>query len=173
MSARIRPPMVLMSDRGIGLASVTSSSLDWHDCLVGHSLDKHVARFGPTSYATDGNDWRRSARAGIVSELVKHGRGLADLHACVNFFSKVAIGDDGSLTFVPHHASSGDWVTLRAEVDLLVLMSTSPHPMDPSWSPGVVRVEIEEGEPYGPDDASMMFRAESARALEAARAVFI
>ena len=39
MSARIRPPMVLMCDRGAALASVTGSSLDWHDCLSGHSLD--------------------------------------------------------------------------------------------------------------------------------------
>ena len=29
----------------------------------------------------------------------------------------------------------GDWVTLRAEVDLLVVLSTAPHPLDPSWSP--------------------------------------
>lgn len=172
MSARIRPPMVLMSDRGVGIASVTGSSLEWHDCLGGHALDEHVARFGPTSFAIDANDWRRSARAGLLGELVKYGRGPADLHACVNFFSKVATSDDGALRFVPRHGGPGDWVTLRAEVDLLVVLSTSPHPMDPTWSPGAIRADVEPGEPYGPDDPSMVFREESARALEAARAVF-
>jgi urea carboxylase-associated protein 2 len=174
MSARIHAPMVLMSDRGTALCSVTGSSLDWHDCLCGHSLDAHVTRFGPSSYGTDRNEWRRSARSGLVSELVKHGRGPADLHGCVNFFSKVATSDDesGSLAFVPDHCAAGDWVTLRAEQDLLIVLSTAPHPLDPAWGPGGVEVEVLPGEPYGDDDPSMTFRPESERALVAARAVF-
>jgi urea carboxylase-associated protein 2 len=171
MSARIRPPMVLMSDRGTALASVPGSSLDWHDCLTGHSLDGHVAAFGPSSYGEDRNDWRRSARSGLMSELRKHGRGPADLHACVNFFAKVAIGPDGGLALVPDHARAGDWVTLRAEQDLLVVLSTAPHAMSTTWAPGAVRAEVEPGEPYGPDDPSVTFRPESARALANTSAV--
>ena len=171
MSARIRPPMVLMSDRGAALASVTGSSLDWHDCLTGHSLDRHVEEFGPSSYGTDRNDWRRSARHGLLGELRKHGRGPADLHGCVNFFAKVAIGPDGGLRHVSGHASAGDWVTLRAEQDLLLVFSTAAHPMAAEWAPGAVRAEVEAGAPYGPDDPSVTFRPESARALAAAKAV--
>jgi urea carboxylase-associated protein 2 len=174
MSACIRAPMVLMSDRGLGLASVTGSSLDWHDALSGHSLDAHAERFGPSSYGADRNDWRRSARHGLLSELRKHGLGPLDLHACVNFFSKVATSDTdaGTLSWVGGHASAGGWVTLRAEVDLLLVLSTAPHPLEPSWQSGGVRVEIEPGIPYGADDPSMTFRAESARALLAAKEVF-
>jgi len=174
MSARVHAPMVLMSDRGVGLASVVGSSLDWHDALGGHSVDAHVGRFGPTSYGTDRNEWRRSARAGVVSELTKHGRGAEHLHACVNFFSKLATSDDeaGTLAFADGHAAAGDWVSLRAEVDLLVIMSTAPHPADPRWAPGAVLAEVHAGEPYGDDDPSMTFRDESARALIAAKAVF-
>jgi len=173
MSARIRPPMVLMSDRGIGLASVTGSSLEWHDCLGGHSVDAHVQRFGASSYAADRNGWRRSARALFLLELAKHGRTAADLHACVNFFTKVATGDDGSLAFVPGHAAAGDWVSLRAEVDLLVVLATAPHPMDPVWSPAGARAEVRPAAAYGADDPSVTFRDESARALTAAKAVFV
>jgi uncharacterized protein len=174
MSARIRPPMVLMSDRGVGLASVTGSSLDWHDAISGHSTDAHLARFGPSSYHADRNECRRSARAGLISELAKHGRGGADLHACVNWFSKAATsGDDrGSLTFVPGHARAGDWVELRAEVDLLMLLSSAPHPLDTAWAPAGVRVQVAAAEPGADDDPSVTFRAESARALQQARAVF-
>jgi uncharacterized protein YcgI (DUF1989 family) len=171
MSARIRPPMVLMSDRGSALASVTGSSLDWHDCLAGHSLDVHTDAFGPTSYGADRNEWRRSARYGFLSELRKHGRGPADLHACINFFAKVAIGPDGGFRHIPGHAHAGDWVTLRAEQDLLLVCSTAPHPMSRTWSPGAVRAEVRVAESYGPDDPSVAFRAESARALAAARMV--
>jgi uncharacterized protein len=174
LSACVRPPMVLMSDRGTALASVTGSSLDWHDALCGHSLDAHVERFGPSDYAVDRNAWRRSARAGLLSELRKHGRDEADLHACVNFFSKVAVTDDdrGSLAFVPEHATTGDWVALRAEQDLLVVVSTAPHPLNPAWDPGAVLAEIRPAAPDTERDPSMLFGPESARALEAARLVF-
>jgi uncharacterized protein YcgI (DUF1989 family) len=167
MSACIRPPMVLMSDRGIALCSVTGSTLDWHDCITGHSLDAHV---GPSSYHVDRNDWRRSARAGLLSELRKHGRNVTDLHACVNFFTKIAIADDtkGSLTFVPEHATEGDQVTLKSEVDLLIILSTAPNPLDPQWAPAGVRVEIRAA----PAHSEGPHRSESERALQAARAVF-
>jgi urea carboxylase-associated protein 2 len=171
MSACIRPPMVLMSDRGVALCSVTGSTLDWHDCITGHSLDAHV---GLSSYHTDRNDWRRSARAGLLSELRKHGRNVADLHACVNFFTKIAIADDtkGSLAFVPEHATEGDLVTLRSEVDLLIILSTAPNPLDPQWAPAGVRVEIRTAAAYGEEDPSWTHRPESERALRAAKAVF-
>lgn len=169
MSARIHAPMVLMSDRGTALCSVTGSSLDWHDALSGHSVD--VAKFGPSSYSADRNAWRRSARDGFLSELRKHGRGPADLHACVNFFSKVAISGEGELTFAPGHASAADWVTLRAEIDVLVVLSTSPHPLDPQWNPAGMRAEVTPAAEPGEDDPSWTFRDESARALRAAREV--
>jgi hypothetical protein len=172
-SARVRPPMVLMSDRGLALCSVTGSSVEWHDVLCGHSTDAHVARFGPSSYQRDGGAWRRSARAGLLSELRKHGRGPADLHGCVNFFAKVATSADpaGTLAFVADHAATDDWVTLRAELDLLVVLSTAPHPLDPCWAPRAVRVEVSTLAEPAADDPSWTFRPESERALLLSREV--
>ena len=173
MSARITPPMTLMSDMGRALASVTGSSLDWHDAITGHSLPSAVERrFGPSSYAADRNDWRRSARFGLLTELWKHDLGARDLHANVNFFSKVAAAGDerGTLAYVPGYASEGDWVTLRAEIDLLVVLSTAPHPLDPAetWNPAGVLLEVAEGPSPGPQDASRTWRAETGRSLELA-----
>ncbi len=175
LSARIHPPMVLMSDRGTALVSVTGSSSDWHDCLTGHSLPAHVEAFGPTSYQADRNDWRRSARFGLLAELVKHGRGPADLHGCVNFFSRVGIAEDGvgSLRFVPGADAGGDWVRLRTEQDVLVVCSTAPHPLDPVWAPAAVRADIGPAASYGPDDPSMTWRPESARALLATKEILV
>ena len=163
MSARLRPPMVLMSDRGLAIASMTGSSLDWHDALSGHSTDRHLERFGPSSYQQDRNGRRLSARTGLLSELRKHGRDRVDLHACVNLFSKVAVDEGGSLRLVPDHGGAGDWVTLRADVDLLLVLSTAPHPLATQWQPADVRIEVA---PAPPDDGPRSFRQESARALE-------
>jgi len=137
MSACIRPPMVLMSDRGLALASVVASSLEWHDCLTGCG----------------------QARAGLLSEMAKHGLGESDLHGSVNFFSQVIPGDDerATLSYRSGHSVEGDCVTLRTELDLLLVVST----------PRVgVRIDVTPAPVPGPDDASAQFRDESARALE-------
>ena len=174
MSACIRPPLVLMSDRGLALASVVSATQPWHDALTGFGHDRHLERFGPSSYATDRNEWRRSARLGLVSELTKHGLGEADLHGPVNFFSKVAIADDAraSLSWTPGHTSAGDQVVLRTELDLLLVVSTAPHPLsDAPYAPAGVQVEVAVAPPTVEDDPSWLVRDESARALEMSRRV--
>lgn len=175
MSACIRPPMVLMSDRGMALASVVSSTLDWHDCLTGFGHDSHLERFGPSSYAEHRNAWRRSARSGLVSELTKHGLGEADLHGPVNFFGKVGIDAEdtrASLTWVAGHADAGDQVVLRTEQDVLLVISTAPHPLSTAaYAPAGVRVSVAVAPAPSDDDPSWLFRDESARALEMSRRV--
>jgi len=177
MSACIRPPMVLMSDRGLALASVVASTLDWHDCLGGFGHDQHLARFGETSYALDRNGWRRSARTGLVNELTKHGLSEADLHGTVNFFAKAGIADDANagLSFEKGHSRQGDSVSLRTEQDVLFVFSAAPHPLDASgpYDPAAVRVEVTTADPVAPDDPSWRFRDESARALEQSRRVLV
>lgn len=169
MSARIHPPLVLMSDMGRALASVTGSSLDWHDALTGHSRDDDLDRYPPSSYAVHRNAWRRSARSCLLDELYKHDLDQRDLHATVNWFTKAVPSDDdrATLTYVSGHCHTGDWVTLRAEVPVLAILSTSPHPLAPrdEWAPAPVRAAVGTTLPPGSADPSRTYRDESARAL--------
>ncbi len=158
MSARIRAGMVLMSDRGLALATVVASTLDWHDCLTGLIPDRL-----------------------LMLELAKHGFGAADLHGCINFFSKVGISDDSraSLTIVPNHAHAGDSVTLRAEQHMLLFISTAPHPLsdapralsDAAAVAGGPAVRIELGYDAEAADRAddLELREEAVRALELTR----
>ncbi len=174
MSACVRPPMTLMSDRGLALASVTGSSLDWHDGLTGFGHDVHLAGLPPTSYQVDRNDWRRPARSELLLELAKYGLGEADLHGCVNLFTKVAIADDraASLTWQAGHATAGDTVALRSEVDLLLVLSTARHPLATFDHPVAgVEVAVAPAAPVAADDPSILFRDETARSLEMSRRV--
>jgi uncharacterized protein len=141
MSARIKPGMVLMSDRGLALATVLDSTLDWHDCLTGALPDRL-----------------------LLLELTKHGFGEADLHGCINFFSKVAVAADASLAFVPAHAHAGDSVTLRADQDLLIFISTAPHALSDLPAAGVA-VHIDT--PDHTEDPEL--REEAHRALQLTR----
>jgi uncharacterized protein YcgI (DUF1989 family) len=151
MSACVRTPMVLMSDLGRALCSVTGSSLDWHDAITGHSPE---------------------TRGLLLDELATHGLGRRDLHACVNWFTKVVPAGDarGGFAFVSGHAATGDWLTLRAELDLLVVLATAPHPLDPSTrqQPAGVRASVSPADRPADDDASRMSRPEAGRALAAA-----
>lgn len=140
MTARIHAGLVLMSDRGLALATVTASTLDWHDCLTG---------FIPSNL--------------LLLELTKHGLGPADLHGCINFFTKVGIDAKAELAFVPGHAKVGASVTLRADQDLLVFISTAAHPFATSPA-GSVGVQIGTAEPGDPE-----LRPEALRALELVR----
>jgi uncharacterized protein len=143
MSARIKPGMVLMSDRGLALATVVASTLDWHDCLTGALPDRL-----------------------LLLELTKHGLGEADLHGCINFFSKVAVADDprASLAYIPGHAHAGDTVTLRADQDLLIFVSTAPHALSDGPAAGVA-VQLES--PAHVEDPDL--REEAVRALRLTR----
>ncbi|MCU1678717.1 MAG: Urea carboxylase-related aminomethyltransferase [Frankiales bacterium] len=170
LSAMVRPPMALMSDMGRALLTVTSSSLSWHDAITGHGLDADIdARFGGSSYQHERNEWRRSARACLLEELRVHGRDTQDLHATVNWFTKVQPGDDdrGTMRFVQGHAHEGDHVEVRAEVDVLVVIATSPHPLNPDtqWRPAPVRAEVFAVPAAADDDPSRVFRDETARSL--------
>jgi hypothetical protein len=169
MSACIRPPMVLMSDRGTALASVVDSSLDWHDALTGFA--HHQA-----SHALNGNGSNSNSLFShdLVIELAKHGLSEADLHGCVNFFSKVEIDEQARLRFLPGHSQSGDTVTLRTEQDLLMVAAATPHPMNDTevCGPASVRVEVALAPPPTSHDDPAAFLPESARALEQTRRVF-
>jgi uncharacterized protein len=170
MSLRVVPPMVLMSQRGRALASVVESTVDWHDAVTGYSHPADLDRFGASSYQTDGNDWRRDGYTLLLGELYARGLDERDLHAPVNWFVKVAPTDDdrATLAYVAGHGHQGDSVTLRAEQDLLLVLTTAPHPMDPdgTWAPSGCEVSVETGA-WPEEHPSRAFRAESARALDA------
>ncbi len=64
--------------------------------------------------------------------------------------------------------SAGDFIDLRAEMDLLVALSNCPHPLDPSpaYAPGTVDIVRYQAKPVGADDLCRTASAEAARAFE-------
>jgi len=143
-------------------------TLGWHDPLAGHITAGHVeAKFGTRHYQEHRNEWHRNARDNFLIELGKHGLGLRDIVANVNFFSKVTVDDDGVMHFVADHCPAGASITLRTETDVLVVLANCPHPMHPGGEyPRVpVRLEISEAAAPGADDFCRNFRPECGRAM--------
>jgi uncharacterized protein len=157
---------VLYSDMGRVLCSIVADDCGWHDTISGlGDAAAGAARFGDGSYQELRNERHRNARDNLLVELGKHGLGKRDVVANLNFFARVGVGDDGSLGWVAGNSRPGAGVELRFEMDTLVILSGTPHPLDPSTSyrPGPVELVIADGPPAGPDDPCRLSRSENAR----------
>ncbi len=168
-TAKLSRGHVLMSDMGHALASIVEDSLGWHDPLGGHITRAQVeAKFGVHDYQDFRNDFFRNARDNFLIELSKHGLGLRDIVANVNFFSKVVVDDEGLMRLVEGHCPEGATLTLRTETDVLMVLANCPHPMALAgrYPTGRVGVEISPAEPPGPDDYCRTFRPECGRSME-------
>jgi urea carboxylase-associated protein 2 len=156
----------LYSDMGRILVSITEDSCGWHDALCGVGDAALVERrYGVARYQERRNACHRNGRDSLLVELGKWGMGLPDLVANVNFFSKVAVDEAGNLAFVPGHSAAGTSVTLRAEMDTLVVLDTCPHPLDPApaWAPRPVICEVVYAGAAADDDPCRLSRPENAR----------
>ena len=83
----------------------------------------------------------------------------------VNFFSRVDVGKDGTLNFVPDHSPAGSVVELRAEMNVLAILNTCQHPLDqnPVYAPRAVHVSIRRVAPAADDDLCRVSRPENSR----------
>ena len=156
----------LYSDMGRVLMSVTEDSCGWHDTLCGH-LDARgsVEKYGTARYQEHSNDCHRNAHDAFLVELGKWGLGKADLHANLNLFSKVTADGQGRLGYVSGHSPAGSYVDLRAEMNVLVVLNTCPHPFDPgtSYAPRKVKLAVRRTPPPGPEDLCRTSRPENER----------
>jgi uncharacterized protein YcgI (DUF1989 family) len=61
----------------------------------------------------------------------------------------------------------GTAVELRLDLDVIVALSTAPHPLDPrhGYAPGRIGIAAWRRGPAPADDACRLFRPENARAL--------
>lgn len=165
-TARLTKGHVLYSDMGRILCSITEDTVGWHDPLAGMSNAGVIEKkFGRATYQQARNSWHQNAREGFVAELGKYGMSSRDLHATVNFFSKVTVGDNGEMHFIENNSKPGSYVELRAEMNVLVLLNTCPHPLAPGgdYRPRPVELSIERVPPARPDDPCRRLCGENAR----------
>lgn len=159
---------VLYSDMGRAMASIVGDTCGWHDTVCGVMDDATLAsRYGVRGYASHRNDMTRSGREGFLKELSRNGLGRRDLHANVNWFSRIVADEAGALRFDASHRAPGQYVDLRFDMHALVVVSTCPHPLDLStqWSPSPVRMAAWRCGLAGADDFCRNFRPENGRAF--------
>jgi urea carboxylase-associated protein 2 len=157
---------VLYSDMGRILVSITADSCGWHDTIAGcgdaAALREH---FGEGSYQELRNEFHRNARDNFIVELSKHGLGKRDFVSNVNFFMRASVDASGRMSWVAGNSKPGAAVDLRAEMDTLVVLSNTHHPLDPTtkYGPPPVELVIWQGEPAAADDRCRTSRPENGR----------
>jgi uncharacterized protein len=173
--ARITAGYVLYSDMGRVLCSVVSDTCGWHDTITGVADAKaSLKKFGPGEYQALRNDWYRNSRDNLLVELGKYGLGKRDFGATVNFFVKVAPDAEGKLSWVPGNSKAGATVELRSEMNTLVVLSNTPHPLDPNpkYAAKPVHLGVRWAEPVAENDACKKSCLENERGFALTAAYF-
>lgn len=156
----------LYSDMGRIFASIISDSCHWHETLCGNSHASHVAQqWGARDYQSHSNAWHQNGTDAFLVELAKYGLGRADLAANLNLFSKVISDNQGNLSLATNNSPAGSQVTLRFEMDTLVVLHNCPHPLNQSanYPTNTVTISLAKAAPVTADDECKNACAENLR----------
>jgi len=174
--ARLTKGFVLYSDMGRILCSIIEDSVGWHDPIGGCSNAALVrSLYGGRTYQECHNDYHKNALDSFLVELGKWGLGPRDLTANVNFFGRVDVSADGGMSYRADNSKAGDYVDLRAEMNVLAILNTCQHPLDanPNYRPKPVQVSVRRVPPPGPDDACRISRPENRRGFTLTERYFL
>jgi urea carboxylase-associated protein 2 len=155
----------LYSDMGRVFASIVEDSFGWHDTVCGNSHAAHIeSRWGERDYQTQRNDWLQNGFDAFLVELTKYRLKKQDLAANLNLFSEVSTDEQGQLR-LSRQSQANDTITLRFEMDTLVVMHTCPHPLSTAtnYPHKPVQVTLEKAAPVLSDDSCLNLCDENRR----------
>ena len=128
---------VLWSVRARKLMTIVTDTCGAHDTIYGCcSIEIDDVRFGKNNGAGCQGNFER--------ELSRHGLGAKDIVANVNFFMNVPVRADGGIAIVEGQSRAGDYVELKAEMDVLAVLSNCPERLNQAagFNPTPIRVVV-------------------------------
>lgn len=129
----------LYSDMGNVMFRVIDDTCGHHDTIGGCcSRESNRVRYG----VQEGPNCRDN----FLRALSRHGLGKKDIVANINFFMYVPIREDGRMAIVDGLSKPGDYVDLRAEMDVLAVLSNCPQMNNPAnaYNPTPIEVIVYE-----------------------------
>jgi len=131
----------LLSNAGNVMLEITADTCGRHDTLGGAcSAESNTMR-----YALDKRHMH-SCRDSFLMALAEWDQGMSkrDLASNINFFMNVPVTPQGGLTFEDGISAPGRYVEMRAEMDVLVLISNCPQLNNPcnAYNPTPVEVLV-------------------------------
>ncbi|WP_284752610.1 urea amidolyase associated protein UAAP2 [Arthrobacter sp. efr-133-R2A-120] len=130
---------VLRSDDGDALMTVEADEVGVHDTIGGAcSQESNTLRYGQHTHE------QHACVENFLIEGSKWGLGKPDVVSNINWFMNVPVDPDGALGIVDGLSAPGKRVALRAETDVLVLVSNCPQINNPcnGFNPTPVRMIV-------------------------------
>jgi urea carboxylase-associated protein 1 len=131
----------LISTGGNTLLTITADTCGRHDTLGGACANES----NMVRYAIEKRHMH-ACRSSFLKAVTEWGRGMSklDITANINFFMNVPVTPEGKLTFEDGISEPGKYVELRAEMDVLALISNCPQLNNPcnAYNPTPVEVLI-------------------------------
>jgi uncharacterized protein len=135
----LRVGTVLLSTEGRPMMTIVDSAVAYHDTVGGAcSKESNTLRYGFHTAA------QHACVENFVFEHTRHGMGKRDIQSNINFFMNVPVEADGTLGIVDGISAPGLHVDLRAEMDVLVIVSNCPQINNPcnGFDPTPVRMVV-------------------------------
>jgi uncharacterized protein len=129
----------IYSDMGRRLFTIVQDSCGRHDTIGGCcSAASNRVRYGVHDTP--------NCRENFLRALAPFGLGKKDIVANVNWFMNVPVGPDGAMGIADGLSKRGDHVELRAEMDVLAVISNCPQTRNPcnGFTPTPIRVIVRE-----------------------------
>jgi hypothetical protein len=131
----------LCSSEGRPLLTIVADTCGRHDTLGGAcSAESNQVR-----YALE-KKFMHNCRDSFLLALARHGRGMGkrDLASNINFFMNVPVTPAGGLSFEDGVSGPGRYVEMRAEMDVLALISNCPQLNNPcnAYNPTPIRLLV-------------------------------
>jgi uncharacterized protein len=130
---------VLRAADGTALVTIVADEVGNHDTIAGAcSKESNTLRYGHHTVH------QHACAENFLTEATKWGMGKRDIVSNVNFFMNVPVEADGTLGIVDGLSAPGKSLTLRAEIDTLVLVSNCPQINNPcnGFDPTSVKMVI-------------------------------
>ncbi|MEH1827654.1 MAG: urea amidolyase associated protein UAAP1 [Nostoc sp.] len=146
-NAFLKKGMVIYSDMGRILFSITEDTSGHHDLICGCSnAASNAAKYGESDY--------NNSRNNFLKALGKRGLTRKDLMPNLNLFSRVAVHPNGDLEYVTDYEKPGSFIDLRAEMNVLVIISNCPHVLHPDtvYKPKPIQLTVWKSSAPAPDD---------------------
>ncbi len=131
----------LLSNQGREMLLITADTCGRHDTLGGAcAAESNQVRYSPATRTM------HSCRDTFLYALSEshYGLGKRDLTSNINFFMNVPLTAEGGLRFVDGISEAGKYVELRAQMDVLVLISNCPQVNNPcnAWHPTPIEMLV-------------------------------
>lgn len=155
---------LLLSDMGRVLMSIEEDEAGTHDAFCGTSN----AAANQAKYGEGRNSGAfPNGRDRLLLGAAKYGLSRRDVHPCINLFKGTRIEPDGSITPLMGPFAHGRMATLRAEMDVIVVVANCPHVLDPreDWTVSPLRASAWKGAVAPEDDPIRNATPEGKRAF--------